>query len=218
MSFPFVMAMTERGAKERLTQLETRRTTIGSKISELKSAVEKQSHEISRLENKKPNQSNRNTLWTYAHGTNEAHKRNLKAARKKHEDLKAQLDSAKTEVRELDSEITAIEAIETNTQQTLRLNALSLENKFFQQGSELNNIDSKLDDMERIYDQAEVGAYFQDKIGQLLNSNVICKARKRCMVSEPKEIPSSVIQNELFPESKKTRSEYYNKVKERGAR
>ncbi|MCH2535266.1 MAG: hypothetical protein MK008_12550 [Bdellovibrionales bacterium] len=81
--------------------------------------------------------------------------------------------------------------------------------------SETNNIDLMLDEIEREMEMNAVGLYVQDKIGQLLNSQVICAARKRCLTKGKDEIKASTIQKELFPDSLKTRSEYYDKVKSR---
>lgn len=73
----------------------------------------------------------------------------------------------------------------------------------------------KLDEIENYYDKTLMGAYFQDKIGQLLNSDVMCSAVKRCRPGGKMEIPAVQIKNELFPKSEATRSEYYDKVKKR---
>ena len=79
---------------------------------------------------------------------------------------------------------------------------------------EADDVDDILDGIEAVYDKSLLGAYLQDKIGQLLNSNVICRTIKRCRVREPSRISPEDIQKELFPETQ-TRSEYYEKVKKR---
>ena len=45
-------------------------------------------------------------------------------------------------------------------------------------------IDKTLDKVEKKISDSEVGIYVQDKIGQLLNSHAICKARNRCRVKK----------------------------------
>ncbi|MFS4460913.1 hypothetical protein [Bdellovibrio sp. HCB2-146] len=80
-----------------------------------------------------------------------------------------------------------------------------------------NGIDSTLNDMERIYDKSLLGAYLQDKIGQLLNSQVVCSVQKRCMGTDPKMIDSQRIRNEIFPESEAVRGNYYEKVNKKPA-
>ena len=70
--------------------------------------------------------------------------------------------------------------------------------------------------MESVYDKSLLGAYVQDKIGQLLNSQVICSARKRCLDGDPKKIPAEKIKDELFPETRH-RSDYFDRVKSRSS-
>ena len=79
----------------------------------------------------------------------------------------------------------------------------------------LATIDEQLDAIERVYDKSVMGAYLQDKIGQLLNSDVICTARKRCLDSKPIKISPETIRKELFPESVsgKQRSDYHDKAR-----
>ncbi len=104
--------------------------------------------------------------------------------------------------------------------QEATIETLDLRQKLSELGDDLEDIDTVLDEVERIYDRTVLGAYMQDKIGQLLNSQVICTARKRCATRDPQKIDSDVIQKELFPTSTQTRSDYYEKVERnrRGAR
>ncbi len=82
---------------------------------------------------------------------------------------------------------------------------------FNELNQELNNVDHTLDEIEQVYDKSRLGAYFQDKMGQLLNSQVICQIRRRCWSKGKDPIPAKDIQKELFPETK-SRSEYWEKV------
>ena len=75
---------------------------------------------------------------------------------------------------------------------------------------DLGDIDKVLDEVERLYDRTVLGAYMQDKIGQLLNSQVICAARKRCATGDPERIDPQKIRDELFPTSTQTRESYYD--------
>ncbi len=93
--------------------------------------------------------------------------------------------------------------------QDATIETLRLRVKLSDLDDSLGNIDEVLDQVERIYDNTVLGAYMQDKIGQLLNSQVICTARKRCAVGDPRKIPPSQIRDELFP-STQTRESYYN--------
>ena len=93
--------------------------------------------------------------------------------------------------------------------QALTIETLGLQVKLSDLGDNLRDIDHVLDEVERLYDNTVLGAYMQDKIGQLLNSQVICAARKRCAVGDPRKIPPSQIRDELFP-STQTRESYYD--------
>ena len=132
---------------------------------------------------------------------------------------KYQLELRKAE-RKIEQTDTLIDTLEHDNKQritwlvyALRSQRLSsdfnkLENQFFR-------MEDTLDKMEEIYDNALIGAYLQDKIGQLLNSNVICEARSRCATKDTKKISAEIIQKELFPKGKWRRKGYYEKVQRR---
>ncbi len=81
--------------------------------------------------------------------------------------------------------------------------------------AQFEGADDKIDELERLYDRSQVGAYVQEKVSQLVNSLTICRAMRRCEVKDETPIDAKSIQEELFPESKATRSEHYQKVKTR---
>lgn len=93
---------------------------------------------------------------------------------------------------------------------------LNVQTRLLELTGDVDDIDDKLDDIERVYDASLLGAYLQDKIGQLLNSNVICQISRRCNGGDG-EISASDIQKELFPNTQ-TRSGYRRKVRARGSR
>ena len=96
----------------------------------------------------------------------------------------------------------------------LKIEGLEVQADLFKLTNRTGNIDRELDSIERVYDRALLGAYLQDKIGQLLNPQVICAARRRCMTNSVQKIDPQVIQRELFPTSANpTRSDYYEKVR-----
>jgi prefoldin subunit 5 len=104
-----------------------------------------------------------------------------------------------------------------NTLLQTRLRVADLRMNFMDLDLKANGIESTLNDMEKIYDKTVLGAYLQDKFGQLLNSQSICSAIKRCAVSDPKKIDAEKIRQELFPESQAIRSDYYDKVNKKQA-
>lgn len=63
----------------------------------------------------------------------------------------------------------------------------------------LGDVDLALEKISGIYDKTVLGAYLKDKMGLLLNSQVMCEAAARCRVPERKEISSDRIQQALFP-------------------
>lgn len=78
--------------------------------------------------------------------------------------------------------------------------------------------DRDIDMIEKTLDDSLLAVYVQEKIGQLLNSQVMCTAtRRRCGSGNDVQVPiaADVIQNELFPESVVHRSEYYEKMSKR---
>jgi hypothetical protein len=81
--------------------------------------------------------------------------------------------------------------------------------------AQFEGADDKIDELERLYDRSQVGAYVQEKVSQLVNSITICRAMRRCAVKDEQPLDPKLIQEELFPESKATRSEHYQKVKTR---
>jgi prefoldin subunit 5 len=104
-----------------------------------------------------------------------------------------------------------------NTVLQNRLRTADLRSDFMELDIKKLRVEATLDDMEKLYDKSVLGAYLQDKFGQLLNSQSICSAVKRCAVSDPKKIDPEKIRQELFPESKEVRSDYYDKVNKKQA-
>lgn len=107
--------------------------------------------------------------------------------------------------------------IEDNKLLNTKLRVADLRMSLMELDFKKNGIDSTLNDMERIYDKSLLGAYLQDKMGQLLNSQVVCSVQKRCMGTDPKMIDSQRIRSEIFPESEAVRGNYYEKVNKKSA-
>lgn len=80
---------------------------------------------------------------------------------------------------------------------------------------DLDSIDETLNDIERVYDRGLLGIYLQDKIGQLLNSRVMCKAYSKCL-NRGDEISSREISRELFSEETSgRRGSYQQRLEQR---
>lgn len=149
----------------------------------------------------------------------EAAKNKMKSAEKDREELKFYLERLAQINASLDRQNSEISRLQKgrrleiqNLKRQVENNSLMYE--FSKLQTELIHVDEKFDIIEDIYDKKMIGAYVQDKIGQLLNSQVICAARKRCMSADPTSIPAKTIQKELFP-STSSRSEYDKKVNAR---
>lgn len=80
--------------------------------------------------------------------------------------------------------------------------------------NQVGDTDRALDKMSALYDKTLLGAYVKDKVGLLLNSQLICQARKRCDVKEPVKIPNSDIEDALFPKTANStrQQQYYDKI------
>lgn len=83
----------------------------------------------------------------------------------------------------------------------------------------MGSTEAALDRMNSQYDRAILGAYLKDKMGLLLNSQLICQARQRCDVKDPVEIKNEDLQNVLFPGSNNSTREksYYEKINGKSA-
>ncbi len=124
--------------------------------------------------------------------------------------------------KEIDVLLATVSKDEAKKDETMRalmqkIKSQGLAIDFAALGTKLKGTDEALDYIEGVYDKTLVGAYLQDKIGQLLNSQVICAANNRCSVAGAQDILPTVIQKELFPNSRKARSEYYEKVNSKPA-
>lgn len=65
--------------------------------------------------------------------------------------------------------------------------------------NKLGDTDMVLEKMSNAYDKSMLGAYLKDKIGLLVNSQLMCESVARCNVKERKEVPAERIQETLFP-------------------
>ncbi|WP_413289344.1 hypothetical protein [Bdellovibrio sp. HCB337] len=63
----------------------------------------------------------------------------------------------------------------------------------------VGDTDLALEKISGAFDNKVLGAYVKDKMGLLLNSQVMCEAAARCRVSGRKEISADRIQQVLFP-------------------
>ena len=73
--------------------------------------------------------------------------------------------------------------------------------------------DQYVNEIERTLDREKVGIYLKDKIGKLVNSQLICEATNRCKVKAATPIGPEKL-NEIFKDSKTpNRSEYYNEIR-----
>ena len=94
---------------------------------------------------------------------------------------------------------------------------LDVMNKWNETEGKWNDLESDMDDLERKMDNSLIGQYFQDKMGQFVNSSLACKMRKRCVTKERAEVDNKYLE-ELFPGMSKTRrssTKFYDKTKNR---
>lgn len=75
----------------------------------------------------------------------------------------------------------------------------SMLTEFVMVQNKLGDTDMVLEKMSNIYDKSMLGAYLKDKIGLLVNSQLMCESVARCNVKERKEVPAERIQETLFP-------------------
>lgn len=94
---------------------------------------------------------------------------------------------------------------------------MKLSDKFDDLESDFKDVGDRIDQIEEVYDQGLLGAYLQSKIGKLLNSDVLCSANRLCEDPSLKEVKSSKIRDELFPETS-SREHYMLKLREDSAR
>ncbi len=72
---------------------------------------------------------------------------------------------------------------------------------------DLMHIDDQLDDLERTYDRARIGAYVQDKIGHLLTSDILCKITStKCVNGKNDAVLEKEELIEIFPKIKENRN------------
>lgn len=213
-----------------LTRLEIKKDTIKKEIKTLKKTIS-DLHKAQTSAHKKWSATAGGFSYGFGiinqgSGDNQL-KKILDDAKSKHSTSKKTLDPKISKLKkELDGINIQISSNEKNISAKMKnsnlqitnlrnqLKSLALNTEFYKLENQFDNIDDTLDEMELIYDKSLIGAYFQDKIGQLLNSQSICKSRKRCLEKKPVKIPAEYIRNELFPETK-SRSSYYDKVNSR---
>lgn len=160
----------------------------------------------------------------FGEGTgNDTFAKELAAAKLLYDDAKKASDDAEKEVRALNKKAYGMArrakdqratVDEANKKFMSILQSQSVTTDFLMLKNQLGDTDKALDKMSAFYDKTMMGAYVKDKVGLLLNSQLICQARRRCDVKEPAIIPNSDIENVLFPKTgDSTRNQqYYNKA------
>ncbi|MFZ4403174.1 MAG: hypothetical protein ACOYOK_03655 [Pseudobdellovibrionaceae bacterium] len=137
--------------------------------------------------------------------------------------LKIELKSERTNFNKLDKDSRALQnsalSLKNNTEKAnealnTSLNGSNLVGDFERVKSDVGDLDQTLDILITKMDQATIGSYVKDKLGLLLNSQLICKAVKRCSVAEPQRIPNEEVEKALFPgtASSTRKQDYYNKI------
>lgn len=215
--FLFNISVFAQGSEKTYEQLLAEETNLKNQIKRLKNNVEKMEKDIQDSKDEMKAESHfddasvtamRRLNLSKMNSNKKRSENELEQLQKKLETLNNQVDIKRTQV--LANE--AASGVERLTE-LIQLNAVDV--NISQLMQETNNIDLTLDKIESEMEKNAIGMYVQDKIGQLLNSQVICAARKRCLTRGKDEIKASTIQKELFPNSIKTRTEYYDKVKSR---
>lgn len=123
---------------------------------------------------------------------------------------KKSLLEATKELESINDKILQLEKTRTDQSKfNLEIQSLKLEYQFERLNRINGDIGHKLDMMEQKFDTTILGAYIQEKIGLLVNSNIICEARNRCVTKNPAEVSNQRIQEVLFPGSKLTGERKY---------
>ena len=168
-------------------------------------------------------------FWGFFRGKGSAKKPALEAAQADYDKAKGEiqpgLTQAKSDLERVGSQIIAQESeLASMKEQTefqlsnLRnqIKRLSLTSDFNDLTHRFENMEDNLNEIESIYDKAMIGTYIQDKMGQLLNSNALCKAASQCDGVKKKadsEIKPEDI-SEIFPASSSSnRRSTYKKQK-----
>jgi predicted nucleic acid-binding Zn-ribbon protein len=169
-------------------------------------------------------------FWGFFRGKGSAKKPALDSARDAYEAAKGriqpELTRAKTDLDRVGTQIIAQESdLSSMKEQTefqlanlrSQIKRLSLTSDFNELSHRFDNMGDNLNEIESIYDKAMIGTYIQDKMGQLLNSNVLCVAANanRCNKKQEDryEIKPEELQ-EIFPASSKdNRRSTYKKQK-----
>lgn len=155
-------------------------------------------------------------------GTTES-KKNVEAAEKKFKLAQEKVDALEPKVEKLreakadlvtELKTTNKDMASANNAFVAALEAGNVTEDFNVLKLKMGNTEAALDRMNSQYDKAILGAYLKDKIGLLLNSQLICQARSRCDVKNPVEIKNEDVQNVLFPGSNSSTREksYYEKI------
>ncbi|MCM2282459.1 MAG: hypothetical protein NDI61_11515 [Bdellovibrionaceae bacterium] len=149
---------------------------------------------------------------------------NLRESQDRQAAIKAQISKLSAENRALGAELgtlgSAIARGESELNKPVRqIEIINLRMENYASQSEIQALraenadtDAILNRIEASLEQTKIGYYVRDKVAQLVNSELICKAQKRCAVQDPKKLDGSLV-DEVFPEIKGAhRTDYYKKV------
>ena len=154
-------------------------------------------------------------IVSIAGGDDEALFKEFSEAHKLQTETKIRVDIAQKKLKSLNVEITELKnRKERYAKLELKIKALDLKSSFSDIDNNIDDFGQTLDLLEAHYDKTVMGAYMQEKMGLLLNSQAICTARKRCATMKPERVSPETIRNEMFPESsdKFSQRDYYQKL------
>lgn len=148
-------------------------------------------------------------IWGFGSGSGDP------ALKKKMEEARAKLEVAQKAAGELEAKAQSLgreasglalaarrEEIDQKRQVAALNSAIlgqSMLTEFAMVQNKLGDTDMVLEKMSNAYDKSMLGAYLKDKIGLLVNSQLMCESVARCNVKERKEVPAERIQETLFP-------------------
>ncbi|MEN0060395.1 MAG: hypothetical protein AAGB31_16260 [Bdellovibrio sp.] len=140
----------------------------------------------------------------------------LDAAKAEEKNIRGQAQSVSSTQKKLIATISRQEQSQQKANEVLvtALNSSNVLDDFSRLQRSIGDTDLTLEKISNSYDKTLLGAYLKDKMGLLLNSNLMCEGYNRCKVPEPKKIPNENIEKTLFPDtSNSTRKQnYYDKA------
>jgi predicted RNase H-like nuclease (RuvC/YqgF family) len=101
-----------------------------------------------------------------------------------------------------------------NSKMKAELAAVKVDQKIDKAQVGLLEADQKINEIEKRIEKGEMGIYMKDKVGQLINSNLLCHGVNRCVRGKDPMPVSPELLNEIFKNKEMpTRSEHYYQIR-----